>query len=133
MSKHSNILKINNFYKEQNNKKSKKIPIETYEDKESVNKVIKFLNEQQPNHELKCNNELSQAFKEHSSRLLSLQEESKKNEIIEKYVINLQNLLLLILLKALKKNIKELIHFFLNLFIIEFHVIIIKLLKLELF
>ena len=32
MSKHSNILKINNFYKEQNNKKSKKIPIETYED-----------------------------------------------------------------------------------------------------
>ena len=70
MSKHSNILKSNNFYKEQNNKKSKKIPIETYENKEGVTKVIKFLNEQQPEQELKCNKELSQAFKE--PKLLSL-------------------------------------------------------------
>ena len=71
MSKHSNIRKSNNFYKEQNNKKSKKIPIETYENKEGVTKVIKFLNELQLDHELKCNKELSQAFKEHGSKLLS--------------------------------------------------------------
>ena len=70
MSKHSRHSRENNFYKEQNNKKSKKIPIETYEDKEGITKVIKFLNEQQPDHELKCNKELSQAFKE--PKLLSL-------------------------------------------------------------
>ena len=43
MSKHSRHSKENNnFFKDQNYKKSKEIPLETYEDIEGVTKLIKF-------------------------------------------------------------------------------------------
>ena len=89
MSKHQDIRENSNLFKEQNNKKSKEISLETYENIESVNKVIKFLKEQQPVQELKCSKELSQVFIEHGSKRLSLHEESEKNRInerIEKYI-----------------------------------------------
>ena len=63
MSKHSIEQQL--FKKQKNNKKSKEIPLETYEDIEDVTKEIKFIKEQQNIPELKCSKELSQAFKEH--------------------------------------------------------------------
>ena len=84
MSKHQDIREKSNLFKEQNNKKSKEIPLETYENIESVTKVIKFLKEQQPVYELKCSKELSQIFKEHDSKRLSVSEESEENGIIER-------------------------------------------------
>ena len=89
MSKHLRHSREHNFYKEQNNKKSKKIPIETYEDIEGVTKVIKFLSEKQSFQELKYSKELSQAFKEHGSKCFGLHEESEENgtnERIVKYI-----------------------------------------------
>ena len=100
MSKHSRHSKEQQLFKEQNNNTSKEIPLETYEDIESVTKLIK----------LKYSKEFSQAFKEQPSKRLNLHEESKENRIkegIEKYiesdeaikenkifVINLQKILL---------------------------------------
>ena len=79
--------------------------------------------------------------------LHEVSEENGINERIEKYieydeaikenmifVINLQKLLLIILnIIILKKNIKELINLIQNLFMLEFHMIIIKILEFELF
>ena len=76
MSKHTRHSKNNNFFNKiiRNQKKLS----ETYKDIENVTKVIKFLKEQQPVPELKCRKELSQAYKEYSSKHLRLSEESEK-------------------------------------------------------
>ena len=91
MSKHQDIREKSNLFKEQNNKKSKEISLETYENIESVTKVIKFLKEQQPVQELKCIKELSQVFIEHGSKRLNLHEKRKKNRISERIEKNIES------------------------------------------